>query len=94
MNYIPKPENLQGIELSEDLQELTEKLAKNTHENWAKQRIKDGWKYGVKRDDTKKEHPCLIAYEDLSEKEKEYDRITSKETIKLIIKLGYEIVKK
>lgn len=93
MNYIPNPEDLQGIKLSEDLQKLTEKLAKNTHENWAKQRIKDGWKYGVKRDDIKKEHPCLIAYEDLTEKEKEYDRITSEETIKFIIKHGYKIVK-
>lgn len=58
----------------------------------ASNRIKQGWKYGVKRDDIKKKHPCLIEYEKLSEEEKEYDRITAFETLKLIKKLGYKII--
>lgn len=93
MSYIPKPENLDSIILNKDLEVLLEKLAKNTHENWAEQRIKDGWKYGKKRDDKRKEHPSLIPYEELSEEEKEYDRITSRETLKFIIKNGYKIEK-
>lgn len=94
MNYIPKPENLENITLNNDLEMLLEKLAKNTHENWAEQRLKDGWKYGIKRNDEKKEHPSLVPYEQLSEEEKEYDRITSRETLKFIIKSGYKIEKK
>lgn len=39
-------------------------------------------------------HPCLIAYEDLPEKEKIYDRNSSIETLKLILKLGFEIERK
>ncbi len=93
MNYIPKPENTDSVILEEELEELVEKMAKNTHENWAKQRMEDGWKYGKKRNDEKKEHPCLIPYEELSEEEKEYDRITSKETLKFIKKHGYNIEK-
>ena len=42
-------------------------------------------------DDTLKHHPCLIAYEDLPEEEKVYDRNTSIETLKLILKLGFKI---
>ena len=38
-------------------------------------------------------HPCLVAYEDLPEEEKVYDRNTSVETLKLILKLGFEITK-
>lgn len=93
MSYIPNPERTDDIILDDELQNLMEKMAKNTHENWAKQRINDGWKYGTKRDDIKKEHPCLVEYEKLSEDEKEYDRITAEETLKLIIKLGYKISK-
>lgn len=94
MNYIPKPENLENVILDNDLEMLLEKLAKNTHENWAAQRLKDGWKYGIKRNDEKKEHPSLVPYEELTEEEKEYDRITSRETLKFIIKSGYKIEKK
>ncbi len=40
-----------------------------------------------------KPHPCLIPYDELSEVEKDYDRHTSLETLKLIVKLGCKIVK-
>ena len=91
--YTPKPINTDDVELSEDLFQLTEKLAKNTHDVWAKGRIADGWSYGEKRDDANKKTPCLVPYEELSESEKEYDRNTALETLKLIIKLGYKIRK-
>jgi hypothetical protein len=79
--------------LTDDITELCELIAKNTHDVWAENRIKDGWTYGEARDDVKKQHPCLIPYEELSDSEKEYDRTTSMETLKLITKLGYKIVK-
>lgn len=50
--------------------------------------------YGETRDDENKLHPCLVEYEVLPEAEKEYDRKTAMETLKLIVKLGYEIKKK
>lgn len=91
--YTPKPIDTSDVLLHDDILELCEKLSKNTHEVWAENRIKDGWTYGEKRDDIKKHHPCLIPYEELSETEKNYDRNTSQQTLKLIIKLGYKITK-
>ena len=91
--YTPKPIDTNDVVLSDDIVELSELISKNTHEVWSANRINDGWEYGEKRDDAKKQHPCLIPYEDLTETEKEYDRNTSLETLKLIIKLGYKIVK-
>lgn len=91
--YNPKPINTEDVRLSEDILELCEEIAKNTHEVWSANRMADGWIYGEKRDDEKKLHPCLVPYEELSESEKQYDRDTSIETLKLIIKLGYKIVK-
>ncbi|MEN3768980.1 RyR domain-containing protein [Priestia megaterium] len=94
MKYVPKPIDTSHIQLSGEISELTEILAKNTHELWAEQRIKDGWVYGPERNDTKKEHPGLVEYEELSESEKEYDRITAMNTIKTIIALGFTLNKK
>ena len=70
-----------------------EKIAENVHENWAAGRIADGWIYGETRNDEKKETPCLVPYEQLTEEEKEFDRRTALETLKLIISLGYKIEK-
>ena len=60
---------------------------------WAAQRIKEGWIYGKARDDEKKTHPGLVPYGDLSESEKEYDRMTAGEALKAVIAMGYQIVK-
>ena len=89
--YHPHPIDTSSVELPEELQQLVEHLARNVHENWAKGRIDEGWVYGPERNDALKHHPCLVAYEDLPEEEKVYDRNTSVETLKLILKLGFKI---
>lgn len=91
--YTPKPIDTSDIQLPEELNSLLEAMAKNVHEIWAQERINQGWTYGEKRDDMLKQHPCLIAYEDLPEEEKVYDRNTSIETLKLIMKLGFKILR-
>lgn len=89
--YTPNPIDTSDIELPAELKQLVEQLAHNVHENWALGRFNDGWTYGPERDDTLKKHPCLIDYDDLPESEKEYDRHTAIETLKLILKLGWKI---
>lgn len=93
-NYLPSPLDTAEIALSDDLVGLTEEMARNVHDVWAQSRLSQGWRYGEARNDREKTHPCLIPYEELPEEEKEYDRRTATETLKLIMKLGYEIVKK
>lgn len=89
--YNPKPIDTSSIELGPELSNLAEKLAKNTHEVWAQNRINLGWTHGAVRDDQLKTHPSLIEYEALSEEEKDFDRSTSSETLKLIKQLGFVI---
>ncbi|MBN2007769.1 Ryanodine receptor Ryr [candidate division KSB1 bacterium] len=74
-----------------ELLELLERLAEHNHNVWVQQRINDGWSYGVVRDDRRREHPDLVAYDELPESEKEYDRNAAKETIKAILALGFRI---
>lgn len=91
--YKPNPINTDDITLTEDLLALTELIAANVHDVWAAGRIKEGWSYGEVKDTEKKKTPCLVPYDDLPESEKEYDRNTAMETLKLITKLGYKIEK-
>ena len=91
--YTPNPINTSDIKLAPEIAALGEELAKNVHEVWSEGRIADGWTYGETRDDVKKTHPCLIPYEELPESEKEYDRNTALQTLRLIVKLGYKIEK-
>lgn len=90
-HYIPNPIETSGYKLPDELYVLVEKMAKNVHEIWAKKRLEEGWTYGKTRNDSLKQHPCLVPYEDLPEEEKEYDRETAIGTLNLILKLGFKI---
>ena len=92
--YEPSPIGLDDVELSEDLSELQEAIAENAHEIWAKNRRDQGWSYGPERNDQKKETPDMVPYCNLPESEKLYDREMAMQTLKLVKKLGFEIVKK
>lgn len=89
--YSPKPIDTSEITLPDELLELTERIAENVHDVWAVGRIAEGWIYGEIKDSEKKTTPLLVPYSDLPESEKEYDRNTALETLKLIVKLGYTI---
>jgi len=93
-DYEPQPINLDDVALTDDLLELREAIAENAHDVWATARKKEGWTFGPERDDTNKKHPDLIPYSSLPDSEKEYDRLMALDTIKLVKKLGFEIVKK
>lgn len=92
--YTPHPVDLDDIELTPQLHQLREAIAENAHEVWAAGRIKEGWTYGPERDDKQKKHPDLLPYSELPDSEKQYDRETAMNTIKLVIKLGYDLVKR
>ena len=91
IKYTPQPIDTKNIVLPVELEQLVEQMSKNVHEVWADTRMKQGWTYGEQRNDELKTHPCLIPYEELPEEEKVYDRNTSIDTLKFIIKQGFRI---
>ena len=93
-NYVPQPIDTSDVELPQELLDLTEQIAKNVHDVWAVGRIAEGWVYGEERNNERKTTPCLVPYEELPDSEKAYDRNTAVETIRLIKKLGYDLVKR
>lgn len=92
--YEPHPIDVDDIPLDRDLEELQEAIAENAHDVWAKARINEGWSYGKERDDINRLHPDLVPYTALPDSEKEYDRIMAFNTIKLVKKLGFDIIRR
>ena len=90
--YTPRPIPTKGVKLPPELDALVERLAENNHDHWARQRIDAGWSYGAQRDDVLKTHPDLLPYVELPDSEKEYDRTSVVETLKVIVTLGYMII--
>lgn len=92
-NYTPNPIDVSDVELSDDLTELREVIAENVHEVWALQRQQEGWTYGPERNDALKQTPNMVPYSRLTDVEKEYDRITAINTLKMLKKAGYDLIK-
>lgn len=92
--YRPHPIDLSDVELPDDIEELREAIAENAHEVWAAARQAEGWTYGSERNDQLRQTPDMVPYSDLTDSEREYDRQMAMNTIKLLRKLGYEIVKR
>ena len=90
----PPPIGTADVVVSAAIAALSEKLAENTHDVWARGRLDEGWTYGKTLDRDKKTHPLLVPYGELTESEKDYDRRTSLETLKVLQKLGFDIVRR
>lgn len=91
MTYQPEPIDTSKVTINTVSLKLTELLAKNTHDVWAKERINEGWKFGLQQDEIRKEHPGLVPYEELSESEKQHHRNTALGVIKVLLALGYHL---
>ena len=73
--------------------DLIEQLAEQVHKTWMANRINEGWSYGSVRNDSLKQTPCIVPYDELPEIEKDYDRNTVRTTIKALYDLGFAITK-
>jgi len=90
--YRPHPIDLSDVELPQGIEDLQEAIAENAHEIWAQARQAEGWTYGSERNDQLRQTPDMVPYSDLTDSEREYDRQMAMNTIKLLRKLGYELV--
>lgn len=70
------------------MRDAVEVIAELNHDLWAAKRITEGWRYGEKRDEDRKLHPCLVAYKHLPESEKAYDRETAQVVVAELFRRG------
>jgi hypothetical protein len=78
--------------LPQELADLLERLAENVHQAWARTKLDQGWSFGPRQDPDRREHPSLIPYFALSEEQKDLDRASASEVLKVLLHLGYRIV--
>jgi hypothetical protein len=90
--YQPSPVDTAAVRLPNEVAAVLERLARNAHEAWARERLADGWRWGPRRDEGAKLHPSLVPYDELPEEEKKYDRIAVGETLKALSALGFRIL--
>lgn len=38
-----------------------------SHNRWMERKLREGWRYGEKKDEVEKTHPCLLPYDSLPE---------------------------
>ncbi len=70
-----------------------ERLAALVHDAWVEQRRKAGWQYGKVRNGSERITPSLVPYDQLSQDERELDRISVRATLNGLTGLGYRIVR-
>jgi serine phosphatase RsbU (regulator of sigma subunit) len=68
-----------------------ETMSRIEHDRWCWERRLSGWKYADKRDNNKKLHNCLVPYDELSEEEKEKDRIMVRLIPYLLKDIGFNL---
>lgn len=49
--------------------------AEDSHQSWLDHKLADGWKYGPVKDPEKKEHPCMVPYDQLPPEQRVKDAL-------------------
>lgn len=91
--YRPHPVRTDDETLDGAIMEITETLAENVHDIWAKHIADEGWRHGDILDAGRKTHPYFVPYSDLPEDEKTLCREAALGTLRLVKKLGYEMLR-
>ncbi len=75
--------------LSED---QIDDLARSEHERWMAERQAAGWQWGAARDDAARRNPLLVAWDELSDTDRLYNREAARALPSLLARAGFAIV--
>jgi class 3 adenylate cyclase len=92
MAYDPPRLDRSLVDLTGFTEQLIEAFARQNHDVWARQKLDTGHVLGDAIDPDKKTHNCLVDYSELSEEQKEFDRLMAIETWKQLVIHGFQVV--
>lgn len=87
------PQSMPQEELSAMIERNIERLAEAEHDGWMEHLRHNGWRYAEARDNTKKLHPSMLPYAELTEQDKEKDRNNVRHYPEFAARAGYRIVR-
>ncbi|XP_016323833.1 ryanodine receptor 2 [Sinocyclocheilus anshuiensis] len=89
--YKPAPMDLSHIKLASTQEAMVDKLAENAHNVWARDRIRQGWTYGVQQDIKSKRNPRLVPYVLLDERTKKSNKDSLREAVRTLLGYGFNL---
>jgi hypothetical protein len=69
-----------------------ERLAQLEHQRWMEHRLEGGWTFGSKTNPSRKIHASLVAWDDLSEGERDKDREVIRSIPRILAEAGFKVV--
>ncbi|XP_015234788.1 PREDICTED: ryanodine receptor 2 [Cyprinodon variegatus] len=89
--YKPAPLDLSHIKLTPTQEAMVDKLAENAHNVWARDRIRQGWTYGIQQDVKNRRNPRLVPYVLLDERTKKSNKDSLREAVRTLLGYGYNL---
>ncbi|XP_061087166.1 ryanodine receptor 2-like [Conger conger] len=89
--YKPAPMDLGHIKLASTQEAMVDKLAENAHNVWARDRIRQGWTYGIQQDVKNRRNPRLVPYALLDERTKKSNKDSLREAVRTLLGYGYNL---
>uniref|UniRef100_A0A8D3BQL3 Ryanodine receptor 2 n=1 Tax=Scophthalmus maximus TaxID=52904 RepID=A0A8D3BQL3_SCOMX len=89
--YKPAPLDLSHIKLTSTQEAMVDKLAENAHNVWARDRIHQGWTYGIQQDLKNRRNPRLVPYTLLDERTKKSNKDSLREAVRTLLGYGYNL---
>ncbi|KAG7282547.1 hypothetical protein CRUP_001122, partial [Coryphaenoides rupestris] len=90
-SYKPAPLDLSHIKLASTQEAMVDKLAENAHNVWARDRIGQGWTYGIQQDVKNRRNPRLVPYALLDERTKKSNKDSLREAVRTLLGYGYNL---
>ncbi|RXM31020.1 hypothetical protein EOD39_7372, partial [Acipenser ruthenus] len=89
--YKPAPMDLSHLKLTSTQEAMVDKLAENAHNVWARDRIRQGWTYGIQQDVKNRRNPRLVPYALLDERTKKSNKDSLREAVRTVLGYGYNL---
>uniref|UniRef100_F6UA28 Ryanodine receptor 2 n=1 Tax=Ornithorhynchus anatinus TaxID=9258 RepID=F6UA28_ORNAN len=89
--YKPAPMDLSFIKLTASQEAMVDKLAENAHNVWARDRIRQGWTYGIQQDVKNRRNPRLVPYALLDDRTKKSNKDSLREAVRTLLGYGYNL---
>jgi len=68
-----------------------EAMARLEHDRWCRDKMREGWRYGVPRDNAKKRHDLLVFWSDLGETDRDIGRKLAAERPAMLCRAGFRL---